>query len=291
MASSKTLKLRTPIVIASGPGGFGEYLNVDSIDWSYVGAYTLKTITLHPKVGNKPPRIYASNVFMINRIGLENPGFDGLKKMIDSGELDVLLSKVPAILSLGGDSFEEYVEITKLMKPYLDKFLAIEYNFSCPNVHHGGLSIMSDREEWKKLLKEIRKETDTFIIAKLGIESGFVEEMAKIVALEGWNGVTVINTIRGLIVNPEGQVLLGGLSGPALYPIALRAVYEVRKVLPDIFIIASGGIYTAQQAKEMLQFGANAVSIGSALFQNEEIINKIGKELMEFLKSEKNNNF
>jgi len=280
MANSKIINLRTPIVIASGPGGFGEYLNVNSIDWSYVGAYTLKTITLNPKAGNKPPRIYASDSFMINRIGLENPGFKGFKEMIENGELDILFSHVPAILSLGGDSFEEYVEITRLVRPYLDKFLAIEYNFSCPNVHHGGLSIMSDRDEWRRLLKEIRRETDAFIIAKLGIESGFIEQMAKIVALEGWDGVTVINTIRGLMVNPDGQVLLGGLSGPTLYPIALRAVYEVRRTLPDIFIIASGGIYKPYQVKEMLNFGANAVSIGSALFQNEEVINEIGRELV-----------
>ncbi len=280
MASSNILNLRTPIVIASGPGGFGEYLNVSSIDWSVVGAYTLKTITLNPKVGNKPPRIYAFDSFMINRIGLENPGFEGLKRVIESGELDEITTKVPAILSLGGDSFEEYVEITKLVKPYLQKFIAIEYNFSCPNVHHGGLSIMSDRDEWRRLLKEIRRETDAFIIAKLGIESGFIEQMAKIVALEGWDGVTVINTIRGLMVNTEGQVILGGLSGLALYPIALRAVYEVRRALPDIFIIASGGIYKPYQAKEMLNFGANAVSIGSALFQNEDVINEIGREFV-----------
>jgi dihydroorotate dehydrogenase (NAD+) catalytic subunit len=280
MASSKILNLRTPIVIASGPGGFGEYLNVSSIDWSVVGAYTLKTITLNPKAGNKPPRIYAFDSFMINRIGLENPGFEGLKRVIESGELDEITARIPAILSLGGDSFEEYVEITKLVKPYLQKFIAIEYNFSCPNVHHGGLSIMSDRDEWRRLLKEIRKETDAFIIAKLGIESGFIEQMAKIVAHEGWDGVTVINTIRGLMVNTEGQVILGGLSGPALYPIALRAVYEVRKALPDIFIIASGGIYKPYQVKEMLNFGANAVSIGSALFQNEGIINEIGREFV-----------
>ena len=280
MASAKILNLRTPIVIASGPGGFGEYLNVSSIDWSVVGAYTLKTITLNPKVGNKPPRIYAFDSFMINRIGLENPGFEGLKRVIESGELEEITARVPAILSLGGDSFEEYVEITKLAKPYLQKFIAIEYNFSCPNVHHGGLSIMSDRDEWRRLLKEIRRETDAFIIAKLGIESGFIEQMAKIVALEGWDGVTVINTIRGLMVNTEGQVILGGLSGPALYPIALRAVYEVRKALPDIFIIASGGIYKPYQVKEMLNFGANAVSIGSALFQNEGVINEIGREFV-----------
>lgn len=277
----KALNLRTPIVIASGPGGFGEYLNVSSVDWSYVGAYTLKTVTLNPKSGNKPPRMYASKEFLINRIGLENPGFDGLRKMVEDGTIDKLASIVPLILSLGGDSFDEYVEITKLCRPFLDKFIAVEYNFSCPNVHHGGLSIMVDREEWRRLLKAIRTETDAFIIAKLGIESGFVEEMARIVSSEGWDGVTVINTIRGLMVNSEGQTVLGGLSGPALYPIALRAVYEVRKALPDIYIIASGGVYAPEQVREMLRFGANAVSVGSALFHDESVLNEMGKEFQK----------
>lgn len=278
----KSLNLRTPLVIASGPGGFGEYLNVKSIDWRYVGAYTLKTITYKPKEGNKPPRMYARNGFLINRIGLENPGVEKFVRGLENGEYDVLFNTLPVILSLGGDSFDEYIAISKIVRPYLDRFIAVEFNFSCPNVKHGGLSIMSDVNEWKELLGQIRRELkDTFLIAKLGIESGFVEQNAQIVHDSGWEGVTIINTIRGLMFNDEGEMIFGGLSGPNLLPIALRAVYEVRKKLKDIYIIASGGVYTQNDVEAFLKVGADAVSIGSAIFKNEKVLNEIGKNFIQ----------
>lgn len=278
----KSLNLRTPLVIASGPGGFGEYLNVKSIDWSCVGAYTLKTITYKPKEGNKPPRMYARNGFLINRIGLENPGIEKFVRDLENGEYNELFDTLPVILSLGGDSYDEYIGISKIVKPYLDKFIAVEFNFSCPNVKHGGLSIMSDVNEWKELLGQIRRELkDTFLIAKLGIESGFVEQNAQIVHDSGWEGVTIINTIRGLMFNDEGEMIFGGLSGPNLLPIALRAVYEVRKKLKDIYIIASGGVYTQNDVEAFLKVGADAVSIGSAIFKNEKVLNEIGKNFIQ----------
>lgn len=281
------LELRTPLVIASGPAGIGEYLKIEGINWDYVGAYTLKTITYKEKKGNKPPRMFARNGFLINSIGLENPGIFKFIENLENSEYEELLKRVPVILSVGADSYDEYLEISKIAKPLLNKFIAVEYNFSCPNVKHGGLSIMSDVNEWKKLLKEIRKELDeAFLIAKLGIESGFVENNAQIVENAGWNGLTLINTIRGLMFNDEGQMILGGLSGPNLFPIALRAVYEVRKKLKDIYIIASGGAYTPDNVKTFLEIGANAVSIGSVLFKNEKAINELGEYLTQFHKKE-----
>jgi len=274
--SIRKLNLRSPLIIASGPGGFGEYLKIEGIEWNKLGAYTLKTVTYKPKEGNKPPRMYAKGGYLINRIGLENPGVHSFIKSLESGEYDELFDKVPVILSLGGDFFEEYLSITKIIKPYTSKFIAVEYNFSCPNVKRGGLSIMSDIGEWKNLLKEIRTEVpDVFLIAKLGIEGGFVEENAAIVKDTGWDGVTVINTIRGLMFNDEGEMILGGLSGPNLLPIALRAVYEVRKRLSDIFIIASGGVYKREDVELFLKLGADAVSVGSALFKNEKVLNEL----------------
>lgn len=274
----KSLNLRTPLIIASGPGGFGEYLAVRSLKWKYVGAYTLKTVTYKPKEGNKPPRMFAKDGFLINRIGLENPGVENFVMDLEHGKYENLFNTVPVILSLGGDSYDEYVAVSKIIKPYIDRFIAIEFNFSCPNVKHGGLSIMSDVNEWKMLLSEIRRELkDTFLIAKLGIEGGFIDQNALIVHDNGWDGVTVINTIRGLMFNDEGEMILGGLSGPNLLPIALRAVYEVRKKLKDIYIISSGGVYTQQDVKDFLSVGANAVSVGSALFKDEKILNSIGE--------------
>lgn len=279
------LELRTPLVIASGPAGMGEYLKIEGINWDYVGAYTIKTITYKEKTGNKSPRMFARNGFLINSIGLENPGIFKFIENLQNSEYEELFKRVPVILSVGADSYDEYLEISKMAKPILNKFIAVEYNFSCPNVKHGGLSIMSDVNEWKKLLEEIRKELDeAFLIAKLGIESGFVENNAQIVENAGWNGVTLINTIRGLMFNDEGQMILGGLSGPNLLPIALRAVYEVRKKLKNIYIIASGGVYTPDNVRTFLEIGANAVSIGSVIFKNEKTINEMGEYLTQFHK-------
>ncbi|MGB4262927.1 MAG: geranylgeranylglyceryl/heptaprenylglyceryl phosphate synthase [Fervidobacterium sp.] len=279
------LNLKVPLIIASGPGGFGEYAKIDGFPWEYVGAYTLKTVTYNKKSGNVPPRMYARDGYMINRIGLENPGIDQFLDALENGEYEFLFKKTNVILSLGGDNYQEYIEVTKKVKPYLHKFIAVEYNFSCPNVSKGGLSIVTDLIEWQSLLVEIRKELpDTFLIAKLGIEGGFIENLVEKAAQSGWNGVTVINTIRGLMFNDDGEILLGGLSGPNLLPIAERAVYEVRKKLSDIYIISSGGVYKEEDAKQLLKVGADAVSIGSAIFQDEQIISRIGKYILENLK-------
>lgn len=278
------LKLSIPLIIASGPAGFGEYGRLEDFPWESVGAFTLKTVTFKGKEGNKPPRMYAKNGYIINRIGLENPGINAFLEAIRAKEFDWLFEKASVILSLGGDGYEEYVEISKLIKPYADRFSAIEYNFSCPNVKHGGLSIIANKDEWCKLLYEIRKILDRqFLIAKLGIEGGFVEHQAKNVSDAGWDGVTVINTVRGLMFNDEGEMIVGGLSGPNLLPIALRAVFEVRKLNPELYIIASGGIYDGDDAVKMLKVGADAVSVGSLLLKNEKVISKIAHRVLEYL--------
>ncbi|ODN30630.1 dihydroorotate dehydrogenase [Fervidobacterium thailandense] len=278
------MELSVPVIIASGPAGFGEYGKLEDFPWQDVGAFTLKTVTFKKKEGNKPPRMYAKDGYVINRIGLENPGIHEFLEVLQAGEFDWLFEKTSVILSLGGDSFEEYVEISKLIKPYANRFKAIEYNFSCPNVKHGGLSIIANKDEWIKLLYEIRTVLDEeFLIAKLGIEGGFVEHQAKIVSEAGWDGVTVINTVRGLMFNDEGEMIVGGLSGPNLLPIALRAVFEVRKMNPELYIIASGGIYTGDDAIKMLKVGADAVSVGSLLFKNEKMISQIANRVREYL--------
>ncbi len=270
------MKLNPPVIIASGPAGNGEYAKF--LNPEFVGAYTLKTITYKKKDGNKPPRLYCTQNYMINRIGLENPGIFEFIDELERGNFDELFKNFKVVLSLGADSAQEYVEVTRAIKPYLDRFVAVEYNFSCPNVEHGGLSIIADIEKWKNVLKEIRNLTDSFIVAKLGIEGHFIEHSAKIVEQMRWNGITAINTIRGLAFTSEGFIL-GGLSGPILKPIALRNVYEIRKACPDIYIIASGGIYSLEDAKQFLNVGANAISVGTAIFTDEKIVEQIGREL------------
>lgn len=271
--------VKPPLILLSGPAGFGEWFKL--IDSSFVGALTLKTITLNPKEGNDPPRMAEGNNYVINRIGLENPGILKFLEMIDT--LKALKTKI--ILSLGGDTVEEYLKIAEIIKPYSNEFDAIEFNFSCPNVAKGGLSIISDLQNWKRIIKTVRKTlSNSFLIAKLGIEGIFVEDATDILVNNNWDGVTLINTIRGLHFE-DNKIILGGLSGPLLKPIALRAVYEVRKRFSDIFIVASGGIYNSKDAEEFIKAGANAIGIGSALFKSPEIVEKIGRKLMEVEKS------
>ena len=272
------VKLRSPLVVASGPGGMGEYMPF--INPFHIGAYILKTITLHPKEGSTPPRLYSTDQFVINRIGLENPGIDRFVEDVKKGVYNELFEKVPVILSIGGDTHSEYLEATQRALSILPRFSGVEYNFSCPNVESGGLSMVADSEALRGVMKEIRKMVkDTPIFAKFGIEGIFVEEASDMVADMGWDGITLINTIRGLVKTPEGKIIRGGISGSVLKPISLRAVYEVRRRHPSLFIMASGGVYTGDDVRLFLEMGADAVQIGSALFKDPAIIESIYREI------------
>jgi len=266
------LELKPPLVLLSGPAGFGEYLKL--IDHRFVGAVVLKTVTFKPRGGNPPPRIAEGPFFLLNSIGLENPGV--LSFLEDLPKL-----AVPTIASFGGETYEEYLEIAKLVKDKAKEFVAVEFNFSCPNVKEGGLTIVRDKEKWRRLLVELREILDdSFLIAKVGIEGLFVEDAAEMAFQAGWNGMTLVNTVRGLIVD-KGKILLGGLSGPILKPIALRAVYEVKRRFPNLYVIGSGGVYSVEDAKDYLMVGADAIGIGSALFKDPGIVEEIGRYLLE----------
>ncbi len=274
------MNIKPPLIIASGPAGRGEYLPF--LNPRYIGAYTLKTITYKPKKGNPSPRMREGEFYVINRIGLENPGIEGFLREFEEGVYEKLLEKMKVILSLGGDDLDEYVRITEKVKGISDNFLAIEYNFSCPNVKNGGLSVISDVEAWEKVLEKIRRILpNAFLIAKLGIEGLFVEVASEKVAKAGWNGVTLINSVRGYHFDRDGVEIAGGLSGPLMKPIALRAVYEVKRRLKDIYVIGCGGVFSYEDAMVFFQVGADAVCIGSALFKDPEIANAVGKKLLE----------
>ncbi|HEY8542193.1 MAG TPA: dihydroorotate dehydrogenase, partial [Pseudothermotoga sp.] len=227
------MELNPPLVIASGVGGMGEYLKL--IDPKYIGAYTLKTVTLFPKQGNPPPRLFATENYLINNIGLENIGIDAFIENLNANQYEELFEKVKVIFSLGGDNPEEYKLVAQKIATYEKYFEAIEVNFSCPNVKNGGLNILSDLFSFKEVLIYLRKVLKGFLIAKVGVEGNFVENIAQIVKDHGWNGIVLINTIRGLEV-VEGKLIKGGISGPALKPIALRAVYEVKNKVPELYV-------------------------------------------------------
>ncbi|AEH51952.1 geranylgeranylglyceryl/heptaprenylglyceryl phosphate synthase [Pseudothermotoga thermarum] len=270
------MDLKVPLVIASGVGGMGEYLKL--VDPSCIGAYTLKTITLKSKVGNPPCRLIATKDYLINSIGLENPGVDEFLRRLKDGEYNWIFEKVKVILSLGGDNLDEYRLVAEKVKDVEEKFVAIEFNFSCPNVEKGGLGVVTDLSNLERLLGILRKTLKSFLIAKVGIEGIFVEYFAKMLENNGWNGISLINTIRALKF-VDGKIFKGGLSGPVLKPIALRAVYEVRRVTSNLFVIGGGGISNEEDAKEFLMAGADAVSVGTIIYKNPKIVERIAESL------------
>ncbi|MEJ5229220.1 MAG: tRNA-dihydrouridine synthase [Pseudothermotoga sp.] len=270
------MKLNPPLIIASGVGGMGEYLKL--IDAKYIGAYTLKTITLLPKEGNPPPRLFATNNYLINSIGLENIGIEAFTEKLVSGDYEEIFAKTKVIASLGGDDPEQLTLVAQKIKPYESLFEAIEFNFSCPNVAEGGLKLVSDQKALKEVLKSIRKILNGFLIAKLSIEGIFVEELSKLVNEYEWNGVTVTNTIRALQLI-DGNLFKGGISGPVLKPISLRAVYEIKNKVADLYTIACGGIMNEKDADDFFKVGADAVSVGSAIYKDPEIVERIAKHI------------
>ncbi len=272
------MELKIPIVIASGVGGMGEYLKMKMISPDCIGAYTLKTITYKPKSGNPPPRLVASSGYLINSIGLENQGIENFLFKLQQGEFDWIFAKTKVILSLGGDNLEEFQMIAERVKSVEGRFAAIEFNFSCPNVEKGGLSVIADSKKLPKLLKSLRKTLDSFLIAKVGIEGIFVENFASLLEKNEWNGISLINTLRALQF-VEGKIQKGGLSGPSLKPIALRAVYEVKKVAKKLFIVGGGGISNEDDAEEFLKVGADAVSLGTIIYKNPKIVERIAERL------------
>ncbi len=270
------MELNPPLIIASGVGGMGEYLKL--IDPKYIGAYTLKTITLFPKEGNLPPRLFATQEYLMNNIGLENVGIDAFIEKLNNNQYEELFEKTKVIFSLGGDDAQEYERVAQKIAPYEDHFEAIEVNFSCPNVKKGGLNILSDLSSLQDLLIYMRKVLKGFLIAKIGVEGIFVEQIAQILKDHAWNGITLINTIRGLqIVNDK--VFKGGLSGPILKPIALRAVYEVKNRAPELYVIGSGGIMCEKDADDFFKVGADAISLGTAIYKDPHIVERIAKHI------------
>ncbi|MGB9821726.1 MAG: tRNA-dihydrouridine synthase [Pseudothermotoga sp.] len=270
------MELKPPLVIASGVGGMGEYLQL--IDSKYIGAYTLKTITLFPKQGNPPPRLFANQNYLINNIGLENIGIDAFVENLLSDKYVEIFDRTKVIFSLGGDSPDEYKAVAEKIAPHERYFEAIEVNFSCPNVKEGGLNILSDLSSFKDVLSCIRKTLKGFLIAKVGIEGAFVEKIAQIVEDHGWNGITLINTVRGLEI-VEDRIIKGGLSGPLLKPIALRAVYEVKNKAHKLYVIGSGGIMCEKDVDDFFKVGANAISLGTAVYKNPMIVERIAEHI------------
>ncbi|MCX7926873.1 MAG: dihydroorotate dehydrogenase [Candidatus Omnitrophica bacterium] len=275
-----TLKLKNPLLVSSGTFGYAQEF-VDFLDLNILGGIVTKTITLFPRQGNRPPRTCETPAGLLNSIGLENPG---IKVFIQEKLPYFQKLKVPLIVSIAAqDEISEFVELAeKLDKERL--VAAIELNISCPNVRHCTKKsnvklIAQDAKATALVVKAVKKVTTKPIITKLSPNVTDITEIALAAEEAGSDGVSLVNTITAMAVDvekrrPKLAMVIGGLSGPAIRPIAVRMVWETYKKV-RIPIIGMGGIMDADSALEFILAGASAISVGTANFINPNVCSEI----------------
>jgi len=281
------IKLKNPVMTASGTFGYGEEFS-PFIDLDKLGAMVLKGITLKPKMGNPPPRIIETPSGMLNAIGLQNVGVEVLIK-----EKLPYLKKfnTPVIINISGDTIEEYVELARRLGEVSKKMrvAGLEVNISCPNVKKGGMAWGIDTKATYKIVSSIRKATTLPLIVKLTPNVTDIKIIAQAAEEAGADALSLINTLVGMVVDidsrkPKLANISGGLSGPAVKPVALWLVWQVFQTV-KIPIIGIGGIIKIEDALEFIIAGARAIEIGTANFVNPkvtvEIIEGIEKYLIE----------
>ena len=273
-----------PIIPASGTFGFG-YEFKDLYDLNILGGIALKGTTLEPRYGNPLPRIAECPSGMINAIGLQNPGVD---KVVNEEVKE--LRKVyneHIIANVGGHSVYEYVETVRKFND-CDEIFAVELNISCPNVKGGGMAFGTNPKVAYELVSEVRKVCKKPLIVKLSPNVTDIVEMAKAVESAGADAISLINTLVGMRINLKtGQPIIsigkGGYSGPGIYPVALRMVYDVYKNV-KIPLIGMGGVSSAYEVIEMMYAGASLVQIGAANLIDPLICKKIIEDLPKVMK-------
>lgn len=256
-----------PVWVASGTFGYGEEY-AEIYDVSKLGAIVTKSVTLEPRQGHPPPRVVETPSGMLNAIGLQNVGVDAFIK-----EKLPYLRKLGTrvIVNIAGSSINEYVEVARRLerKRGID---ALEVNISCPNVRMGGIEIGADRRLAMKTIRSVKKASSHPVIAKLSPNVTDITEIAKAVEAAGADAVSLINTLVGMVIDVRtGRPALsngtGGLSGPAIRPVAVAMVYKVAKAV-DIPVIGIGGITDTEDALQFFLAGAKAVQVGTANFIN-----------------------
>jgi len=280
------MSLSSPIILLSGCVGFGEeYTRIKGFSNSDIGAVCLKGTTLEPRLGNKLHRLAETPNGMLNSIGLQNPG---TKTVIDEILPGLDKNETKFIINISGSSVEEYGEIAK----HFDNtdIDAIEINISCPNVKEGGVAFGNDPEMSFRVVEICRKNTTKPIITKLSPNQTDIAANAVRCIEAGSDGLAVINTVMGMAVDVETKRPVignnrGGLSGPAIKPIALLKVHQVYQVSKkyNVPIIGQGGIVSAKDAIEFIIAGADTVGVGTALFYDPLVCTKINSGISQYL--------
>ena len=276
--------LRNPIVTLSGTCGTGieyeDYYKVNEI-----GAISVKGMTLEARNGNPPPRLAETPAGMLNSIGLQNPGAEYFIK----NSLPRLLKDDAIVMAnIAGSTEEDYVKIAELMSNSGVHYL--EMNISCPNVKHGGAAFGTDPVLIERLTRSVKEVSAVPVIVKLSPNVTDITEMARAAVAGGADALSLINTLLGMRINirtrrPMLHNNVGGLSGPAIFPVALRMVWQVRKAVgKNVPILGMGGVATANDAIEMLMAGADTIGVGTAMFQNPRAPIDIVEGIADFMR-------
>jgi dihydroorotate dehydrogenase (NAD+) catalytic subunit len=259
------LRLRNPVMTASGTFGYGEEY-APYVDLSRLGAIVVKGLSLKPRMGNPPPRIVETPCGMLNAVGLQNVGVNAFirEKLPFLAQFDL-----PVIANIFGESVEEYVKVAEILSQ-ASGVHGLEVNISCPNVKKGGIAFGANPDMAADVTRRVKASTDLPVIVKLTPNVTDIAEIAESVEAAGADAISLINTITGMSVDIERRVphlrnITGGLSGPAIKPVALRMVWQVIQRV-SVPVIGLGGIMTARDALEFLIVGARAVQVGTAHF-------------------------
>jgi dihydroorotate dehydrogenase (NAD+) catalytic subunit len=284
------MKWQTPVSLASGNAGYGsEYMTVSGFNPRDLGAVFLKGTTLEPKVGNVMHRVWESPCGLLNSIGLQNPGaravVDALLPLLDFGQTNY-------IANVSGGSLEEYAQVTAIFDD--SPVQAIEVNISCPNVKKGGAAFGNDPAMSAQVVEACRKVTTKPLIIKMSPNQTDVAANAKGCIEAGADAISAINTLMGMSIDiharrPDLGNNMGGLSGPAVKPVALLRVHQIYQVAKahNIPVIGLGGITTAEDAIEFLLAGASAVSVGTGMARDPLIAKRINKGIEKYMRQYK----
>lgn len=280
------LELVSPIVLLSGCVGFGdEYTRLEGFSNSDIGGAVLKGTTLEPRLGNAPHRVFETPSGMLNSIGLQNPGAN---EVVDNILPSLEPFETHFIANISGSTIDEYIEVCKIFDR--SKIHAIELNISCPNVKKGGMEFGNDPEMSAQVVEACKNVTSKPIITKLSPNQADIKESARRCIEAGTDALSVINTITGMAIDIKNRRpvlgnISGGLSGPAIKPIALQKVMQVYEIAgpKNIPIMGQGGISSVEDALEFIIAGASTIGVGTALFFDPLICNKINEGIVAYL--------
>jgi dihydroorotate dehydrogenase (NAD+) catalytic subunit len=276
------LHFKNPVMTASGTFGYGPEMD-DFMDVSLLGAIFIKGLTLEPREGNKYPRMAETPAGMLNAVGLQNKGIDYFENSIYPRIKDY---DTHIIVNINGSYLDDYVTLAARLNK-LEKIPAIELNISCPNVKMGGMVFGTNLDSAREVTKAVRAAYDRKLIVKLSPNVTNIVDFARVVEEEGADSVSLINTLLGMSVDvskmrPSLSTITGGLSGPAIKPVALRMVWQVANAV-KIPVIGMGGIMTASDALEFILAGACAIQVGTATFIDPQASVKILEGIEEYM--------